>query len=87
MMKKIVLLLFSVSSLLWSKTKCYDFDDYTGYSNDLVEIKKFIEKNAEQEEFNNCILEGGDGSVFHIAASIVRRQECGDKSGSTNGYL
>lgn len=74
-MKSAFLLFLSVSSLLFAKTVCYDFDDYVGYSNDLVEIKKIIEKNAEQEELNNCISEGGVGSVFHIAASIIRREE------------
>ena len=94
-MRIIVLLLLSVFSLLFAKTRCYDFDDYADYSNDLVKIKKYIEKNAEQKEHDNCILEGGPGSVFHIAASIFRPEECGNKSnpasdymsGSTKGYL
>lgn len=45
-MKSAFLLFLSVSSLLFAKTECYDFDDYVGYSNDLVEIKKFIEKKC-----------------------------------------
>ena len=90
-MRIIVLLLLSVFSLLFAKTRCYDFDDYADYSNDLVKIKKYIEKNAEQKEHDNCILEGGPGSVFHMGVSIYRTTECGSgsnyKSGSVNGYL
>ncbi|SHL95904.1 hypothetical protein SAMN05720764_1553, partial [Fibrobacter sp. UWH5] len=70
-MKTAFLLALSAFSVLFAKTKCYNFDDYIGYSDDLVEIKKIIEKKAEQEESNNCMQEGGAGSVFHIAASIV----------------
>lgn len=44
-MKSAFLLFLSVSSLLFAKTVCYDFDDYVGYSNDLVEIKKFVKLN------------------------------------------
>ena len=50
---------------------------------------------AEREEFNNCILEGGEGSVFHMTTSSILYEECGNESnsysnymsGSTNGYL
>lgn len=91
MMKIVVLLLLSLFSLLYAKTVCYDFDKYMGYSNDLMEIKKNIEKEAEEEESNNCILEGGPGSVFRMGVSIYRTTECGFgsnyKSGSVNGCL
>ena len=52
-MKIIVLFLLSSFSLLFAKTICYDFDDYEGRFNDLIEAKKYIEKDAEQTERNN----------------------------------
>jgi len=42
-MKIIVLFLLSSFSLLFAKTICYDFDDYEGRFNDLIEAKKYIE--------------------------------------------
>ena len=43
-MKKFGIILFLVTSTLFATTKCYDFDDYINYSNDLVEIKKLLNK-------------------------------------------
>ena len=86
-MKKFGIILFLVTSTLFATTKCYDFDDYINYSNDLVEIKKIIEQTAKQDEYDRCISKGGEGSIFHMGASIVRKGKCGDKSGSINGYL
>ena len=40
-MKKFGIILFLVTSTLFATTKCYDFDDYINYSNDLVEKKNY----------------------------------------------
>ena len=85
-MKKILITLLFFISSAFAKIVCYDLDEYQGEIENLKEVVEIIESKIVNDNYNQCISEGGVGSEFSMQVTQFVKT-CAEYSGSKKGYL
>ena len=85
-MKKILITLLFFISSAFAKIVCYDLDEYQGEIENLKEVVEIIESKIVNDNYNQCITEGGVDSKFSMHVTQFVRT-CAEYSGSKRGYL
>ena len=85
-MKKILITLLFFISSAFAKIVCYDLDEYQGEIENLKEVVEIIESKIVNDNYNQCITEGGAGSEFSMQVTQFVKT-CAEYSGSKKGYL
>ncbi|MBQ5610345.1 MAG: hypothetical protein IIU83_01970 [Fibrobacteraceae bacterium] len=85
-MKKILITLLFFISSAFAKIVCYDLDEYQGEIENLKEVVEIIESKIVNDNYNQCITEGGVGSEFSMQVTQFVKT-CAEYSGSKKGYL